>query len=68
MFYAENQRIPPEYWQHNPLIINKYYETVATILIDNMILPPKEWEHTIYESNIVYDFKISKFLLDSGYK
>lgn len=43
MLYAENHRIPPKYWYHNPLLVNNNIETVAIILINNMIKPPKEW-------------------------
>ena len=40
MYLARSNIIPPKEWYHNPLLYNKYKETVA-IYLSFKIIPPK---------------------------
>ena len=48
MILAENNKIIPKEWHHNPALTNSKHETVAMIMRKNGFTPPKEW---IYDGN-----------------
>lgn len=57
MLLAYHKIIPPKLLYHNPLLKNKYDDTVAAILARYGIIPPKQWEH---KSSILFKQSIRK--------